>query len=164
MRGESKEKFLQAQNKVRIAIDAMRRANDGVSFENWYNLEMGYAVSQLARAATACLECIELCNAETVGENEGAPTEVVPPTGEPSNGKPKDKDAAEAVEDLVQADAVRLAPGASLAGGPFGEVLACGNCGSCRLTEITIRNGEQRVQYYRCDQCGKRFERSVAPR
>ena len=149
-----------AQSKLMCAIESLRRANDGLSFDNWDNFELGYAISQLTRAATAALECIEMCNAETAGANEGAPPVVVPPAGEPSNGTPQDEDDPVSFGSVVAASIPVATNFNAVLRRPLGDPLECPRCKTIRITEhIGTVGGENSWRRYTCDNCYFTFEK-----
>jgi hypothetical protein len=67
-----------AWSHLRRADCALRRAADGLTHENFGNLELGYALDQLAKVGVQVSELIVLLNKECNGEDEGKPTPQVP--------------------------------------------------------------------------------------
>lgn len=72
-----REKFQVVRNRIRMAQDALTRSMDGIDWDNWRSLTMGYSVAQLAKAIDYASEAIARCNAEMNGEHEGQPTEIL---------------------------------------------------------------------------------------
>lgn len=73
------------------AQDALQRALDGSEDQQWENLELGYAVAQLARVIDHCIAAVKIINNEVAGEFEGEP-----------EGKRLERQEDEHIADLVK--------------------------------------------------------------
>lgn len=72
MKSDSQEKFAGMMAFFRKATDALTRACDGATVENWDRATLGYTQTQLLRANKAICDALEAINAEVNGRTEGA--------------------------------------------------------------------------------------------